>query len=165
MTGPAKPQPPFIRPARLEDAPTIARIIYDLGWWPEIVNQPVDLVAAKVGDRLSRCLADDNQSILGIDDGTGGLLGYASVHWRWYMFLEGREGYVSELFVRADVRGRGLGRMLLRAVEAEAVKRDCRRLLLINGRKKESYRRRFYAKHGWREMTGVAAFQRPLSGC
>ena len=162
MAEPKSRQEVFIRTARLEDAPAMARIIHDLGWWPEITAQTVSQVAAAIQDRLGQCLQSDSQSVFAIDDGAGRLLGYAAVHWRWYMFLDGREGYVSELFVQAEARGQGLGKMLLQAIEAEAIKRNCRRLLLINGRKKESYRRRFYAKHGWREMTGVAAFQRPL---
>jgi GNAT superfamily N-acetyltransferase len=72
--------------------------------------------------------------------------------------MSGPEGYVSELFVRDDARGRGVGRRLLSAIESEARGRGCQRLSLINLRNRESYRRQFYLKAGWSERSDAANF-------
>jgi GNAT superfamily N-acetyltransferase len=50
---------------------------------------------------------------------------------------------------------------LLEVIEAEAKERGCSRLMLLNLRQRESYRREFYKKHGWEERPGVANFIRP----
>jgi len=91
------------------------------------------------------------------------VLGYVAVHWLPYLFLTGPEGFVSELFVRREARGRGLGRILLRIVEDEARSLGCARLQLINFRDRESYRRGFYAKAGWQERPDGASFVKTLA--
>ena len=68
------------------------------------------------------------------------------------------EGYVSELFIKEQARGQGIGARLLEAVQAEARNRGCTRLMLLNVRKRESYQRGFYAKHGWEERPEAANF-------
>jgi GNAT superfamily N-acetyltransferase len=73
-------------------------------------------------------------------------------------FLQGPEGYVSELFVAESVRGHGVGRALLRNIETEARARGCVRLSLINLRNRESYLRQFYVKAGWEERREAANF-------
>ena len=88
----------------------------------------------------------------------GKIVGYGSVHWLPYLFLQGPEGYVSELFVRESARGQGIGRELLRKIEAEARARGCVRLSLINLRNRESYMREFYVKSGWEERPEAANF-------
>ncbi len=42
------------------------------------------------------------------------------------------------------------------AIQAEAQKRGCSRLMLFNLRKRESYQRHFYPKHGWEERADAA---------
>ncbi len=49
----------------------------------------------------------------------------------WKMKLR---GFVSELFIVNSARGRGLGTLLLKAIEAEAIELGCSRLQLINFR-------------------------------
>ncbi|NJR65920.1 MAG: GNAT family N-acetyltransferase [Leptolyngbyaceae cyanobacterium CRU_2_3] len=73
-------------------------------------------------------------------------------------FLLAPEGYVSELFVHESVRGQGIGTQLLEAVKAEAESRGCSRLLLVNSRSRDSYKRKFYEKQGWQEREDMANF-------
>ena len=104
------------------------------------------------------CLADDSHSIYVAESPHGEIAGYGPVHWLPYLFMAGPEGYVSELFVRDDARGQGVGRQLLRIIEVDARARGCQRLSLINLRNRESYQRQFYLKAGWRERSEAANF-------
>lgn len=80
------------------------------------------------------------------------------------MILAGHEGYISDLFVRESDRGKGIGRMLVEAVKEQATERGCTRLSVVNGRNRESYRRGFYQKLGWRERDEVINFILQLPG-
>jgi GNAT superfamily N-acetyltransferase len=99
---------------------------------------------------------------------TGEIVSYGAVHWTIYLFLNGPEGYVSELFVCATERGKGIGSRLLERIKAEALDRGCSRLTLINLRHGESYQRGFYARRGWQERPEAASFvyylARPSAG-
>ncbi len=90
-------------------------------------------------------------------------MGYGTVHWMPTLFLSGPEGYVSELFVEETARGQGAGTELIRAVQAEAKERGCSRLVVLNNRQRESYKRGFYRKCGWEERLDAANFVWRLS--
>ncbi len=103
-------------------------------------------------------MRDDSHWMLVAESGAGRVLGYISVHWIPFLFLEGAEGYISELFVHKAARGSGVGSSLLHAVTEEARMRGCACLMLLNGRTRESYQREFYKKRGWRERETMANF-------
>jgi hypothetical protein len=44
------------------------------------------------------------------------------------------------------------------AVKAEAQVRGCSRLMLVNSRSRDSYKRKFYETHGWREREEISNF-------
>ncbi len=69
---------------------------------------------------------------------------------------------MSELFVRQQARGRGVGTALMAAIEAEAVKRKCFRISVLNSRERESYKRGFYPALGYEERTQTATFTKRL---
>ena len=73
-------------------------------------------------------------------------------------FLAGPEGYVSELFVSEDARGNGIGGQLLDSVVQSAKARGSARLMFVNIRDRESYKRGFCTKHGWEERQDAANF-------
>jgi len=146
-----------IRPAVPKDADAIAALLRELGWFRHLDEEPHNATERRVAAHLALCAADRSHAVfVAEDDGT--VVGYAAVHWLPYLFLPGPEGYVSELFVRAEARGRGIGRRLLDRLVTEARARGCSRLMLVNNRERESYRRGFYRKQGWREREGVANF-------
>ncbi|MEW5959544.1 MAG: GNAT family N-acetyltransferase [Chloroflexota bacterium] len=147
-----------IRRALSEDAPLIAEILRDLGWFEYLAAEAPAATAGRVGHFLAQCLAGDRQSVYVAEAGPGEILGYAGVHWLPYLFLPGPEGYISELFVRESGRGQGVGSRLLEAIKIEAKTRGCFRLTLINNRRRESYQRGFYKKQGWRELEDSARF-------
>ena len=120
-----------IRKANAEDAPQLAELLRDIGWFDSIKSEPMEVATRRVRLHTERCLADDSHSIFVAEEPDGTIVGYGSVHWLPYLFLQGPEGYVSELFVRDSARGQGVGRALLQNIEAEARARGCARLSLI----------------------------------
>jgi GNAT superfamily N-acetyltransferase len=151
-----------VRPATASDAPALSALLRELGTFPRLANEPEGTTRERVGRHLGLCLQDTSHRVFVAPDASGRLLGYAAVHWLPYLFLTGPEGYVSELFVHPEARGRRLGNTLLGAVEAEAVARGCARLHLVNFRDRASYRRGFYAKAGWQERPDGASFVKTL---
>jgi GNAT superfamily N-acetyltransferase len=151
-----------IRKVVRQDAAELAELLADIGWF-EAFNQHDKTICRQVELQLDQCLADGSHSIYLADSSASKIVGYCSVHWLPYLFMNGPEGYVSELFVRSNARGEGVGKLLLRAVEAEARSRGCARLSLINLRSRESYARKFYIKAGWEERSDAANFIYPLS--
>jgi GNAT superfamily N-acetyltransferase len=142
-----------IRDAEPGDIPALARLLASLeaaGWaqgkdWAEVEN----VVAIRLHGRTAG-------ASLRVAEAEGKLAGYASAHWLPNLILGGTEGYISELFVAPDSRGKGIGGALLGDLETEARVRGCIRLSLLNLRERESYRRGFYAKRGWTERPGAA---------
>ena len=146
-----------IRQAVKQDGAEIAQLLRGMGWFSGLAAE----TAAQTEGRIARLLTDaaavESHSVY-VAVEAGQVVGYTAVHWLPYLFLTGLEGYVSELFVRETVRGQGVGRQLLAAVETEARQRGCTRLSLLNGRHRESYQRQFYEKMGWEERPLMANF-------
>ena len=147
-----------IRRADTTDAKAIADILRELGWFPHLNDEPHSSTLARVSSHLELCSSGKSHSVYVAETENSEVIGYVSVHWLPYLFLQGPEGYVSELFVKASARGKGVGGSLLAVVESEARERGCSRLMLINGRNRESYQRNFYEKHGWQEREQAANF-------
>jgi GNAT superfamily N-acetyltransferase len=147
-----------IRTANAEDAQSLAELLKDIGWFESFKNEPIDTATRRVRRHIEQCLADNSHSIFVAQAPDGAIVGYGSGHWLPYLFLQGPEGYVSELFVRESARGQGVGKELLRKIETEAQARGCSRLSLINLRNRESYMRQFYVKAGWEERSDAANF-------
>jgi GNAT superfamily N-acetyltransferase len=147
-----------IRKATINDARGLALLLQGIGWFDSFNTGAVDDLIAQVRARLEQCLAGDSHLTLVAEDNAGKIAGYASVHWLPYLFMAGPEGYVSELFVSEAARGKGIGLRLLAEIDKVARGRGCQRLSLINLRSRESYRREFYIKAGWRERGEAANF-------
>jgi GNAT superfamily N-acetyltransferase len=147
-----------IRQVSANDAPQLAELLREIGWFESFTNQPFETAIRQVRLHIEQCLADNSHSIFVAEQRDGKIVGYGSVHWLPYLFMKGPEGYVSELFVRESARGQGVGGELLRKIETEARARGCARLSLINLRNRESYMRQFYVKAGWEERAEAANF-------
>lgn len=147
-----------IRKANAQDAQSLAELLREIGWFEGFKHEPLDVASRRVRLRIEQCLADSSHSIFVAASSDGKIVGYGSVHWLPYLFLQGPEGNVSELFVRESARGEGLGRKLLEEIKTEARARGCARLSLINLRNRESYMRQFYVKAGWEERAEAANF-------
>ena len=73
-----------------------------------VIAYNLEATGLPAGRSLGGFIRDDGELIAGLDGFSWG--GYAKVEWLW---------------VRDDHRGRGLGRQLVRAAEAEAARRGC----------------------------------------
>ena len=101
-------------------------------------------------EALSDALYAFNAAATGVDDGRwlsifvrdgGGALEAGLHGWTW-----GGTGHVDNLWVREDLRGRGMGAGLLTAAEEEAARRGCREMQLST----HSYQApAFYARQGY----------------
>jgi GNAT superfamily N-acetyltransferase len=98
----------------------------------------------RIRSHITLCLADESHSVFVAEYDLRKVIGYSSVHYLPYFFLQGPEGYISELFIALEARGAGVGTALLEEAIADGRKRGCSRLSLINSRTRESYRRKFY---------------------
>lgn len=149
-----------IRPATRDDASQVSRLI--AGYGAEH-NTALDAgaVECRTVDLLAQCLAEGSHTAY-VAVTADNVVGYAAVHWIPFIWLQGTEGYISELLVNADHRGRGVGRQLMAEVEREARGRACFRLMLNNFREQESYRRGFYTKLGFVQRDAVGNFVKSL---
>lgn len=152
-----------IRRAEAKDGPAIAELLRSLGSVGHIDAETPRTTKERVTRHLAMCNADNSHSVYVAQDPAGKIVGYGSVHWLPNLLLAGPEGYVSELFLLGSHRGQGIGSQLLELMKAEARRRRCSRLMLINRRTRESYQRQFYRKQGWEEREEVANFVYRLS--
>jgi ribosomal protein S18 acetylase RimI-like enzyme len=90
------------------------------------------------------------------------VVGFIVVHWVPFPMLAGTEAYISDLVVAAELRGVGIGRNLVDAVEEAARARGCVRLMLNNRIAAKSFQRGFYPKIGYRHREDFANFVKAL---
>lgn len=152
----------FIRKAEEYDAPALLEVLLSIDWFSRLSQQPKSANSEQIQRQLLLCLSSSSHSIYVAVEKDSIVVGYISVHWLPYLFLPGPEGFISELFIVENMRGKGIGKQLLQAVETEAKERKCSRLQLINFRERESYRRKFYEKAGWKERPDGASFVRTI---
>lgn len=152
-----------IRRAQMADTNAITHILRALGWFAHLNSESYETTEKRIARQLKLCNSADSHSAYVAESSAGHVVGYGAVHWMPTLFLAGPEGYVSELFVGESARGQGVGAKLLEAMKEEAEERGCSRLLVVNMRYRESYKRGFYRKCGWEERPDAANFILRLS--
>jgi len=152
-----------IREANEHDASGIAALLHAMADIRSIASEPAETTAMNVKANLRLASVSAASTVLVAESSEGSIAGYCAVHWVPFLFFAGGEAYITELFVRPEHSGHGIGSALLDTVIADARKRGCARLSLLNGRDGESYRRNFYAERGWVERDRMANFVFPLS--
>jgi GNAT superfamily N-acetyltransferase len=151
-----------IKKATSQDAPALSHMLRGLELFAQVSSEDPQSTQEQVSRYLQLYDRDDCRSLYVALDAAGEIVGYGAVHWLPYLFLAGPSGEVSELFVCAAERGRGIGSRLLDSIRVEALARGCSRLSLVNLRHRESYGRGFYAKRGWQERPEAVTFVYPL---
>lgn len=153
-----------IRQATLDDAASIAAVVHAITELQNVARRPRESTARAIAGNLERIEGSGCSTAYVAEVPEGTIVGYAAVHWVPFLFLPGGEAYVTELFVRPTHSGKGVGSSLLETLTAEAKRRGCARVLLLNGRDVESYRREFYKNRGWIERPAMANFIFPIPG-
>jgi ribosomal protein S18 acetylase RimI-like enzyme len=156
MVWPQKKPKVRIHPLREADLDVVMQLHRELGW-----NPAFQADGSTLRGRLTALIAGDNALLL-VAELSGKVVGYIHGEIVTYLLFAGREMLVSELFVREDYRGRGVGRALMAAIEAEAVQHKCFRIGVLNSRERESYKRGFYSSLGYEERAHMAQFTKRL---
>lgn len=104
---------------------------------------------AKAKERALRTLlADQSLGVVGLLVATEGPVGYFVVTWGYDLEWDGRDAFLTELFLESRVRGKGLGRDAIKHVEAVAREHGARALHLMV-RNENAVARRLYVSHGY----------------
>lgn len=151
-----------IRPAAMGDAPALADILTSVGTFELVLPEEAAARTGRVAENLKRLIGVPGHDTLVAEVANFGVAGFLNMHCQPCLALDGSEGFVSELFVHADCHGQGVGGTLLAEAERLARERGWWRLHLVNNRDRESYRRGFYAGHGWQERAPMVDFVRLL---
>lgn len=124
-----------IRAARVDDVPAIHELIRGLAEYERLVHEMIateeDLGRALFGDRpVAEAIVAEGEAGGEAESPQrmAALAGFA-LFFHNYSTFAGRAGiYLEDLFVRPELRGRGIGAALLRTLARIAVERGCRRL-------------------------------------
>lgn len=115
---------PVIRPATTEDAPVILALIRELAEYEKLLHE----VTATVKDLEASLFGPRPYAEVVLAFTCDEVAGYGLYFHNYSTFL-GRQGmYVEDIYVRPHLRGRGLGKALLRHLARVAVDRGCGRL-------------------------------------
>jgi GNAT superfamily N-acetyltransferase len=145
-----------IRPLGPGDIADIMQLHRELGWNPAFRAD-----GSTLKQRLEALITEESALLL-VAEIKGKVVGYSHGEIVTYLLFAGREMLVSELFVMERVRGHGVGKALLSAIESEAVKQKCFRISVLNSRERESYKRGFYPSLGYEERPHTANFTKRL---
>ena len=113
-----------IRPAREDEVPLVLQFVRELAEYEHLLHEAVaseervrrDLFGPRpYAEVIFACLDDEP-------------VGFALFFHNYSTFVGNPVIYLEDLFVRPTVRGKGLGKALLKWLAAEAVRRDCGRL-------------------------------------
>ena len=134
----------FIRQAALSDAPSVARLVSQLGY---------QTTAAQMESRLPAMLARP-EYVLFLAETDHTVVGLAGAYLTLGLELDGPYGRLTGLVVDEGWRGQGIGRMLLEAVEGWLKELGASLLLITSGLHRaeahEFYRHLGYAETGLR---------------
>lgn len=136
--------PTVVTPATLEDLPALCGLLHAL-FTQEAEFQP-DAEAQRRG--LSRIIGDPVVGLVVVVRRHGEVLGMATLLFTVSTALGERVGLLEDVIVRPDLRGQGLGGLLLHGAREQARWHGCRRLTLLTDAHNDAARR-FYEREGF----------------
>lgn len=145
-----------IRPLRQNDIDAIMGLHRELGWNPAFKAD-----GSTLRQRLQALITEENVLLL-VAEIDSEVVGYIHGQTITYLLFAGSEMMISEVFVTAANRDKGVGKALMMSIEAEAAQRKCFRISVMNGRERESYKRGFYPSQGYEERMQTAIFSKRL---
>lgn len=121
-----------VRPARAEDADTVATLAAELAQ-----SFPFDRAAFDVN--FPALLATGDARVLVATDGED-CIGYLLGFWHRTFYANGPVGWVEEILVHPQHRGRGIGQALMTVFEQQATAHGCALVALATRRAAPFYR-------------------------
>lgn len=115
-----------IRPATAADVPALLAFMHEFNAFESIPYSP-----ARVAPALETLLADDRIGFVRVAEHDGTAAGYVVVTFGYDLEFAGRDAFVTELFVAASHRRRGIAARLLEVAERDARAGDVRALHLV----------------------------------
>jgi GNAT superfamily N-acetyltransferase len=97
---------------------------------------------------LHTLLRDRALGVVALLDGDAGTIGYFVLTWGYDLEWDGRDAFLTELFLLPAARGRGNGKLALAAVETLAREHGARALHLMV-RHENTVARHLYTGHGY----------------
>lgn len=137
-------RPDAVRPATVEDADTLGRLLYDFNAEFEVPTPG----AAEFASRFRVLLPGEDMEAFLAEDDRGEATGFALVTLRPTPYFDGPLVQLEELYVLPDLRDRGIGTRLLDAVVAGARERGSEEVH-IGVDEMDTDTRRFYERHGF----------------
>ncbi|HIW91281.1 MAG TPA: GNAT family N-acetyltransferase [Candidatus Corynebacterium avicola] len=145
-------RPDAVRPATVEDAVTLGRLLYDFN---TEFGTPTP-GAAEFASRFRGLLSgEDTEAFLSEDD-RGEATGFALVSLRSTPYFDGPLVQLEELYVLPGLRDRGIGTRLLDAVVACAQDRGSEEVH-IGVDEMDTDTRRFYERHGFTNIVDATS--------
>lgn len=114
-----------IREATREDVPALLKLIKDLAVYERLLDQ---VVASE--DLLARAGFGEERYFRALlaEDSDGRAIGFALYFFTFSTFLARPTLYLEDLFVLPELRGRGVGKALLRELAKIALEKGCGRM-------------------------------------
>jgi GNAT superfamily N-acetyltransferase len=125
------------------DAPELLRMMEDFN---RLEGTPWD--AGQKASALRTLLGDSSLGLVCLLGGPSGVIGYFVLTWGFDLEWDGRDAFLTELFLVADARGKKLGGPALTHAEAFAREHGARALHLMV-RYDNLPAQRLYARHGF----------------
>ena len=150
-----------VRNAIERDIPQIVQIIieYKTDQNFSFNNEKIEKTKISLEKSISN---DENILIVCINSETDLVMGFINVHILDFPLLQGKELYISDLVVKGEQRGRGIGTALIHYAEKIAIENNCVRMMLNNYKDSKAYEKEFYKKKEFIERENIANFVKNL---
>ena len=146
-----------IRAITSKDIPALLPLVEQYWIFEDITH----FDAARVASGLGRMSADASLASGWIAFSRGQAVGYLLAVYVFSLEHLGLTAEIDEFFVLPSARGRKIGDELLKAAEAEVVRRGCTNVSLQLGRGNDRART-FYRAHGYSERSGFELLDKTL---
>jgi GNAT superfamily N-acetyltransferase len=144
-----------LRPAQSDDVENIALMMYYLGY-PALPSE-LKLI-------LSDILNNPAVKVFLAVYTDGKPIGLINLHYLPALRLKGYQVSIEELVVHPDFRGQAVGKRLLDFAREYAEEKGAVRLEVATSNKRESFRRKFYEKNGFKDA-GSSVYRIELNPC
>lgn len=148
-----------IRELELEDGEQVIEIMF--AYKRECNVEPPEDKRALMLETLQGLIGREGSVALVALEG-GVVAGIITAHHFPMALIGGDDWYISELFIKREFRGHGIGSALITEIEQRARAAGGARMNLINFRTIDSYKRGFYNKQGFVERKDGANFVKSL---